>query len=42
MFNTVELNSLDRKYFNVIAVNEYDVTVMSRNTEHYWYMHNPE
>lgn len=42
MFNTEELNSIDRKYFNVIAVNEYDVTVMSRNTGHYWYMHNPE
>ena len=42
MFNTEELNSLDRKYFNVIAVNEYDATVMSRNTGHYWYMHNPE
>ena len=42
MFNAKELNSLDRKYFNVIAVNEYDVTVMSRNTGHYWYMHDPE
>jgi hypothetical protein len=42
MFSAEELQSLDRKYFNVIAVNDYDVTVMSRNTGHYWYMHNPE
>ncbi len=42
MFSAEELNSLDRKYFNVIAANEYDVTIMSRNTGHYWYLHNPE
>ena len=42
MFSTEELNSLDRKYFNVIAINDYDVTIMSRNTGHYWYPHNPE
>ena len=42
MFSTEELNSLDRKYFNVIAVNDYDVTIMSRNTGHYWYLHNSE
>ena len=42
MFSAEELNSLDRRYFNVIAANDYDVTVMSRNTGHYWYMHNPE
>ena len=42
MFSAEELQSLDQKYFNVIAVNDYDVTVMSRNTGHYWYMHNPE
>ena len=42
MFSTEELQSLDRKYFNVIVANDYDVTVMSRNTGHYWYLHNPE
>ena len=42
MFSKEELKSLDRKYFAVIAVDEYDVTVMSRNTGHYWYIHNPE
>ena len=42
MFSKQELKSLDRKYFTVIAADEYDVTVMSRNTGHYWYIHNPE
>lgn len=42
MFSAEELNSLDRKYFNVIAANKYDVTIISRNTGHYWYLYNPE
>ena len=42
MFSKEELKSLDAKYFAVIAADEYDVTVMSRNTGHYWYIHNPE
>ncbi len=42
MFSAEEINSLDRRYFDVIATNEYDVTVMSRNTGHYWYLHNLE
>ena len=42
MFSKEELKSLDRKYFAVIAADEYDVTVMSRNTGHYWYIHNSE
>ena len=42
MFSKEELKSLDTKYFAVIAADEYDVTVMSRNTGHYWYIHNPE
>ena len=37
MFSKEELKSLDRKYFAVIVADEYDVTVMSRNTGHYWY-----
>ena len=32
MFSKEELKSLDRKYFAVIVADEYDVTVMSRNT----------
>ena len=42
MFSKEDLRSLDTKYFAVIIVDEYDVTVMSRNTGHYWYIHNPE
>ena len=42
MFNTEDLKCLDSKYFNIIAVDDYDVTIMSRNTGHYWYFHNPE
>lgn len=42
MFNTEDLKCLDTKYFNIIAVDDYDVTIMSKNTVHYWYLHNPE
>lgn len=42
LFNSEDLKCLDDKYFNIIAVDDYDVTVMSRNTGHYWYLHNPE
>ena len=42
MFDKEDLNSLDRKYFKVIAAGEYFVTVMSRNTGHYWYIHDPD
>ena len=42
MFNTEDSKCLDSKYFNIIAVDDYDVTIMSRNTGHYWYLHNPE
>ena len=42
MFNTEDLKCLDPKYFNIIAVDDYDVTIISRNTGHYWYLHNPE
>ena len=31
MFNSEDLKCLDDKYFNIIAVDDYDVTVMSRN-----------
>ena len=39
MFDVKDLESLDPGYFNIIMANEYDVTVMSRNTGHYWYVH---
>ena len=39
MFSTEDLKVLDPKYFSVIAVDAYDVTIMSRNTGHIWYIH---
>ena len=42
MFSPEELQSLDRSYFSIIVADEYDVTIMSRNTGHFWYLHNPE
>lgn len=35
MFDENDLEYLDSKYFKIIAVNEYDVTFMSRNIGHY-------
>ena len=42
MFNTEDLKCLGPKYFSIISVDDYDVTIMSRNTGHIWYLHNPE
>ena len=42
MFNNDDLKYLDPVYFNIIAVDNYDVTIMSRNTGYYWYIHNCE
>lgn len=42
MFNPEDLRSLDQKYFPVIVADEYDVIIMSRNKEHFWYLHNSE
>lgn len=42
MFSAKDLKVLDSKYFAIIAVDDYDVTIMSRNTGHIWYIHNPE
>ncbi len=42
MFDANALKCLDPKYFNIIVTDAYDVTIMSRNTGHYWYLHNPE
>lgn len=42
MFNSDDLKCLDPAYFNIIAVDDYDVTIMSRNTGHYWYIHSCE
>lgn len=42
MFNSEDLKYLDPQYFSIIATDAFDVTIMSRNTGHYWYLHNPE
>lgn len=42
MFSSEDLKCLDPKYFSIITTDAYDVTVKSRNTGHYWYLHNPE
>lgn len=42
MFNSEDLKYLDPQYFYIIATDAFDVTIMSRNTGHYWYLHNPE
>lgn len=42
MFKADELAAIDRKYFTVIVANEYDVTLISNNTRHVWYIHNVE
>lgn len=42
MFTAEELNSIDTKYFAVITANEYDVTLISKNTRHVWYLHSVE
>ena len=39
MFDGEALQKLDRKYFVVLIADEYDVTIQSRNTGHYWYLH---
>ena len=42
MFSNEDLKCLDPAYFSIITTDVYDVTIMSRNTGHYWYLHNPE
>ena len=42
MYTQQELNAIDTKYFYVILMNEYDVTLMSKNTRHVWQLHNVE
>lgn len=34
MFSSEDLKVLDSKYFSIIAADDYDVTIMSRNTGH--------
>ena len=42
MFDANDLKWLDPRYFIIINTSDYDVTVMSRNTGHYWYIHDPD
>ena len=42
MFTQQELDSIDKKYFAVIIADQYDVTLMSKNTHHVWQLHNVE
>ena len=42
MFSQEELKSVDSRYFNIITVDDYDVTIQSRNTGHYWYLHSTD
>lgn len=41
MFNMYELEIIDRKYFDVLQMDIYDVTLRSKNTGHYWRLHSP-
>ena len=40
MFDTDQLSGIDPGYFNIILMDEYDVTIQSKNTGHFWYLHN--
>lgn len=42
MFDTNDLAVLNPDYFTIIYKDAYDVAVMSKNTGHYWSIHNPE
>lgn len=42
MFNSINLELLDKRYFNIIMIEPRDITVQSKNTGHYWYIHNTE
>lgn len=42
MYTQQELRSLDRNYFDVIVANDYDITLLSKNTRHMWQLHSVE
>lgn len=41
MFSEEDLKCFDKNYFAFIVVSDYDVTIMSKNTGHMKYIHNP-
>ena len=42
MYTRQEPEAIDRSHFEVIIADEYDVTLMSRNTRHIWHLRNVE
>lgn len=39
MFQAENIQKIDPAYFNIIMADDCDVTIQSRNTGHYWYLH---
>ena len=39
MFTTEELQEIDAKYFRMIVLDPYDLTIQSKCTGHYWHLH---
>lgn len=39
MFNAENLAKIDRNNFNILVLNDMDISVQSKNTGHYWYLH---
>ena len=39
MFSVEELACIDSEYFNLVVVDSADITIQSKNTGHYWYLH---
>ncbi|MCF0134310.1 MAG: hypothetical protein HUJ72_10625 [Blautia sp.] len=39
MFSEKNLQELDPRYFVILVKDEWDVSIQSRNTGHYWYLH---
>lgn len=42
MFHEKDIRMLDKSYFNIVMMGDYDVTIQSKNTGHLWYIHNSE
>ena len=39
MFTAEELQAIDTEYFRMIVMDPYDLTIQSKCTGHYWYLH---
>ena len=42
VFWVEEIEKLNMSYFNIILMENYDVTIQSKNMGHIWYIYNPE